>query len=501
MEPTRIRFTRSRRVFPAARLLVLSIATLVALAATLTLSCATNPVTGKRELSLVSTDQELAIGKDGYGAVVSEYGLYDDPKLQAYVDSIGKALARVSHLPNLDWKFTVLDDPAVNAFAMPGGYIYITRGILAHLNSEAQLAGVLGHEIGHVTARHSARQISQQQLATLGLGVASMLSQTVQQYGQAAQTALGLMFLKYGRDDENQADGLGVDYATKAGWDPREIPSTYETLGRVGAKSGQSLPAFLSTHPDPGDRQARTTELSRAAAAGKTGLRVAARAFVSRLDGVVYGEDPRQGYFEGEAFYHPGLAFQLRFPAGWKYQNSRSSVAAQEPNKAAVMQLTLENAGNLTPAQYFANLQSTGKIGGHDGTSETIGGFSAWVGRLSVPREDGTSAVLLAAGIRRTADQFYRMLGQSAASSDANAAAIFSSARSFRALTDAGKLAATPHRVRVVSAPSAGTFQSIVNGFGTPGAPIEDLAILNNAEVDGDVRPGEQLKIVTAGRR
>jgi len=487
---------------PRSRLaLLLSTLLLASALATSGVSCATNPVTGKRELSLVSTSQELAIGKDGYGAVISEYGVYDDPKLQAYVDSIGQALARVSHLPNLDWKFTVLDDPTVNAFAMPGGYIYITRGILAHLNSEAQLAGVLGHEIGHVTARHSARQITQQQLASLGLGVASILSQTVQQYSQAAQTALGLLFLKYGRDDENQADELGVGYATQAGWDPREIPATYQTLGRVGAKSGQSLPTFLSTHPDPGDRQARTTELARAAAAGKTGLRVASRGYVSRLDGVVFGDDPRQGYFEGDQFYHPGLAFQLRFPAGWKHQNARSAVAAQEPNKAAVMQLTLENAGTFTPAQYFANLQATGKIGSADGTSETVGGYSAWVGRLGVPQQDGSTVVLLAAGIRRTADQFYRVLGQSAAAGDANAAAILSSARSFRALTDAARLGATPHRLKVVSAPRAGTFQALMTGFGTQGASLEDLAILNNAELGGDVRSGEQLKTVQAGRR
>ncbi|MEO5619058.1 MAG: M48 family metalloprotease [Candidatus Eisenbacteria bacterium] len=500
MNRSRNRSARPRRAFPAARLAAVS-AVFAALLVALALSCATNPVTGKRELSLVSTDQELAIGKDGYGAVISEYGVYDDPRLQAYVDSIGQALARVSHLPNLQWKFTVLDDPAVNAFAMPGGYIYITRGILAHLNSEAQLAGVLGHEIGHVTARHSARQITQQQLATLGLGVASMLSQTVQQYSQAAQTALGLMFLKYGRDDENQADELGVGYTAKAGWDPREIPATYQTLSRIGERAGQSLPGFLSTHPDPGDRQTRTTELARTAAAGKSGLRVLARGFVSRLDGVVFGNDPRQGYFEAETFYHPGLAFQMRFPAGWKYQNARSSVAAQEPSKAAVMQLTLENAGNLTPAQYFANLQTTGKIGAADGTSETVGGFSAWVGRLSVPRQDGTTAVLLAAGIRRSADQFYRMLGQTAPGGDALGAVIFSSVRSFRALTDAGKLAATPDRVKVVSAPRAGTFQSVVTGLGVQGATIEDLAILNNAELDSDVRAGEQLKLVTPGRK
>ena len=283
MNPTRDRSTRPRhRLHACARLAAVFATALAALLATLTLSCATNPVTGRRELTLVSTNQELAIGKDGYGAVVSEYGVYDDPALQAYVDSVGHALAKVSHLPDLAWKFTVLDDPTVNAFAMPGGYIYITRGILAHLNSEAQLAGVLGHEIGHVTARHSARQITQQQLAALGLGVASALSQTVQRYGQAAQSALGLLFLKYGRDDETEADQLGVDYATRAGWDPREIPATYAMLKRVSEKSGQRLPAFLSTHPDPGDREVRTAELARAAAAGKTGLRIGGRAHLDR---------------------------------------------------------------------------------------------------------------------------------------------------------------------------------------------------------------------------
>src|SRR5262249_43193809 len=143
---------------------------------------------------------------------------------------VGQALARVSHRPDLEWHFTVLDDPVVNAFAMPGGYVYITRGILAHLNSEAQLAGVLGHEIGHVTARHTAQRLTQQQVAGLGLGLASAVSETFRQYGQMAQTALGVLFLKYSRDDETQADELGVEYATKAGWDPREIPATYAML-------------------------------------------------------------------------------------------------------------------------------------------------------------------------------------------------------------------------------------------------------------------------------
>ena len=162
----------------------------------------------------------------------------------------------------------MLDDPIVNAFAMPGGYIYITRGILAHLNSEAQLAGVLGHEIGHVTARHCAKQMTQQQMLGLGLAVGSALSSTFRQYSAAAQQALGLLMLKYSRDDETQADELGIRYATAAGWDPREIPATYAMLKRISDSSGQRLPAFMSTHPDPGDREQRTSRARRAGGGG-----------------------------------------------------------------------------------------------------------------------------------------------------------------------------------------------------------------------------------------
>ena len=291
-------------------------------------SCAMNPATGRREFSLVSADRELQIGREGHAAIVAEYGLYGDSTLAAYVDSVGQSLARVSHMPELKWTFTLLDDPVVNAFAMPGGYIYITRGILAHLNSEAQLAGVLGHEIGHVTARHSAQRLTQQQLAGAGLLLASALSKEFARYGEAAQTALGLMMLKYGRDDENQSDELGVGYAAKAGYDPREIPGTYHMLKRVGESAGQRLPAFLSTHPDPGDRENRTRALATAAVEGKTGLKVAGRPYLQRLDRMVYGRDPRQGYFEGERYYHPQLAFTLAIADVSKYQEPRSSVVS-----------------------------------------------------------------------------------------------------------------------------------------------------------------------------
>ncbi len=463
--------------------------------------CATNPVTGKRELSLVSADQELAMGREGHQAVLSEYGVYNDARVTAYVDSIGQALAKRSHMPNLQWHFTVIDDPTVNAFALPGGYIYITRGIMAHLNSEAQIAGVLGHEIGHVTARHSARQVTQQQLAGLGLGLASAFSQTFQRYSGAAQQALGLMLLKYGRDDENQADGLGIDYATAAGWDPREIPSTYHTLGRISARSGQRLPTFLSTHPDPGDREARTGALATQAAQGKTGLLVRARGYLAKLDNAVYGNDPRQGYFESDRFYHPEMDFEMNFPAGWQKQNARSAVLAQQPQERAVMQLTLANTEGQAPAAYVQGLVSAGKIAGAQGAAESVGGYASWIGRLTIQNQDGTQGSMFAAFIQRSREQTFQILARTTAVGDADEAAVRASARSLRSLADRARRTPTPDRLAIVTAAQPAPFETAITRFGPLAIDAEEESILNNVDPGENVMKGQALKIVRPGSK
>src|SRR5262252_8519126 len=396
--------------------------------------CATNPVTGKSQFSLVSSAQEEQIGREGFPAVVAEYGAYGDTALQAYVDTVGHRLARVSHLPNLKWRFTLLDDPTVNAFAMPGGYIYVTRGILVHLNSEAQLAGVLGHEIGHVTARHTANRMTQQQLTGLGLGLASAFSPSIARYGQLAQPGLQLMFLKYSRDDETQADELGVAYATAAGYDPREIPATYAMLKRVSDRAGQRLPGYLSTHPDPGNREKKTRALAHKATEGKTGLTVHGRSYVQRMNGVVFGKDPRQGFLEGTHYYHPQLHFQVSFPADWKVEDGRSAVRAASPEEQPTsrMELTLTQKNDLSPAAAVAELQRSGRITGAQGAAETIGGYPAWVGHLAVPGEQGGVTVLTAVFLRKSPELMFQVVGKSAEPDDAGDDAIVATARSFR---------------------------------------------------------------------
>jgi predicted Zn-dependent protease len=468
----------------------------------LLLTCAKNPVTGKREISLVSSAQEEEIGREGHAAIVEQFGMYDDPKTQEYVTGVGTKLARVSHLPDLEWHFTVLDDPVVNAFALPGGYIYITRGILAHLNSEAQLAGVLGHEIGHVTARHSAQRITQQQLAGLGLGLASIFSEGFRRYGGAAQTALGLVFLKYGRDDENQADELGIEYAVKAAYDPNEVPATYSMLKRVSDRAGQRLPGFLSTHPDPGDRENRTRTLAARASAGRTGLEVGEASYLQGLEDLVYGQDPRSGFFEGTNYYHPSLRFQIGFPSGWKVQDQRAAVVAVEPNQRAGMQLSLAPPESGSPAEYVAELRRSGKITDASGGGETIGGYPAWAGRVSVTGQDGQPVILAAVFIRKSPEHMFEILGRSAVPRDEDEAQIFTSARSFRELTDPARLAVSPDRVHVTTPPpGTSTFETAVARLGPQALELEETAILNNRFPEDQVQQDQLIKIVEPGKK
>src|SRR5687768_9342800 len=218
--------------------------------------CATNPATGRRQIMLVGEAQEIAMGQEADQEVASSLGLYPDEALQAYVAGLGKALAATGERPSPPWTFRVVDDPVVNAFALPGGYIYVTRGIMAHLNSEAELAAVLGHEIGHVTARHTANQISKQQVAQLGLAVAMVASSDVGRYAAVAQQGLGALFLKFSRDDERQADELGLRYLQRTDHDPRQMPAVFSMLERVSAAdSAGALPEWLATHPSPENRR------------------------------------------------------------------------------------------------------------------------------------------------------------------------------------------------------------------------------------------------------
>ena len=303
---------------------------------------------------LLSQDQEKALGLESDPGIIANFGLYQDEAMQTFINTKGKQMGKISHRPDLDYQFRILDSPVINAFAVPGGYVYFTRGIMAHFNNEAEFAGVLGHEIGHVTARHSASQYSKQMLAQVGFMVGVVASKEFRQFAGIAQQGMGLLFLKFGRDDESQSDELGVKYSTEIGYNAHEMADFFQTLSRMREQSGgQQIPTFMSTHPDPADRFNKVHQHADAAqqSLDKGKLMVNRNQYLRMIDGLIYGEDPRQGFVENYNFYHPEMKFQFRIPTIGKHKIllSRCQMAPQDGK--ALMILTLAQGNSFQEAQ------------------------------------------------------------------------------------------------------------------------------------------------------
>src|SRR5688572_15844206 len=420
-------------------------------------ACATNPVTGRREISLMSESQEIALGKESDAQVRQEMGVYDDAALQRYVSDIGLRLAKLSQRPALPWQFTVVDQPAINAFALPGGYIYLTRGILPFLEDESELAGVLGHEIGHVTARHSAQQYTRAVGGQLGLVALGVFVPAARPFGQASQQAMGLMFLKFGRDDELQSDELGAGYAAAGGWDPEGVPGMLSTLGRLAEASGdrKGVPNFLSTHPDPLARvmEIGPTVAKLKAGAGSGSLVTGREALTGRVTGLIYGDNPEQGLFKGSTFLHPPLRFRVDFPNQWATANSARQVMAQAPKGDAfvLLQLVPQPKGSSIEDVAVASMQQAG-LPHVRGERTTIGGFEAYVGTYQGVIE-GLGQVASRAAHLRYGDNVFVIAGLAPPEAfEQHAGAFDSTLRSFRALSAAEAAAIKPARIELYTA-------------------------------------------------
>jgi predicted Zn-dependent protease len=455
-------------------------------------ACATNPVTGRRELALVSESQEIAMGRQYAEEVASSIGLVNDQALQNYVRNLGAPMAAKSERPQLPWEFHVVDDAAVNAFAVPGGFIYVTRGLLAHLNNEAELMSVVGHEIGHVTARHSVAQISRAQLAQIGLGVGSILSPTVAQYGDIAGAGLGVLFLKFGRDDELQADELGFKYALENGYDVREMAKVFEMLAAQAALAGGGrLPEWQSTHPDPGNRIRAANERVAALQVDLSSRKVGAEDFLARINGMIFGVNPRLGYFEGARFYHPDLRFQLDFPSGWKTQNQAAAVVGVSQAQDAIAELRIARGSAAQAAQEFFSQQG---IQAGSVTRGTVHGFPVSSATFTVNTESGSLS-----GIGSFVEydgSTYRILTYTLADKAASyAQAMRSVHASFDRLTNAAALAVQPVRLRIERVQQAMTLEQFHQQF--PSAiGIEELAVLNGVGATEMLRVGQTVKRV-----
>ncbi|MEX0935749.1 MAG: M48 family metalloprotease [Gemmatimonadota bacterium] len=452
-----------------------------------------NPVTGDRELSLVSEQQEIQMGREADAQIVPSLGLVEDSGWQDYVQRLGEQLAAGSERPNLPWTFRVVDDPVINAFALPGGFVYVTRGIVNHFTSEAQIVAVLGHEIGHVTARHGVNQMSRQQLAQLGLGLGTVLAPELADWAGAAQAGLGLLFLSYGRDDERQADDLGLRYMSREGFQPRAMAETFQMLATASGGQAGSVPNFLSTHPDPLSRRDRVLDQIRTQ--NIPGDRIGRDPYLERLGGMIYGTDPRQGYFEDNLFLHPELAFRFRFPAGWQTVNQRQAVQGISPEQDALIALTLSEASSAQAGR-DEFLAQQGVSGSRlQGTS--VNGIPAAGAQFTATTEQGT--LVGRALFLEHRGNVYQILGYAPESRwNARADAVQSALGSFDEVTDRAVLGAQPDRIALVRLPSAMTLEEFDRRYPSV-VSMEALSAINQVDRSETIPGGTLVKRVVSG--
>ncbi len=463
-------------------------------------SCAVNPVTGKHELMFLSETEEIKLGRETDAGVVQEYGVYNDAKLTAYLNDICQRLSKVSHRPTLNYHFKIVDVSVVNAFAVPGGYVYFTRGILASLNSEAELAGVMGHEIGHITARHSASQYSRAQFAQFGLGVGTVFAGKVPGLSELAQLGTGMLFLGFSRDNERQADDLGVEYASKAGYDAAQMANFFETLERMNPGSDRSgLPSWFSTHPNPVDRvkavRIRSKEWQQKL--GITDLKLNRDQYFNTLDGLVYGEDPRQGYISDHVFYHPELRFQFPVPVDWKINNTPSNVQMSNKEKEALILFTMTKASS--PSEAARKFVSENKARVIRTEAIYINGLSTE--RLSSDVQTQKGGVRVLSYFIQRGREIFVFHGLTSPGLSQKYESIFDGTmRNFRELSDSQRINVKPDRIRIRVAGSPDKLENLLRSFGVPNQKLKEVALLNGKDLNETIPANTMLKVVERGR-
>jgi predicted Zn-dependent protease len=394
----------------------------------------------------------------------------------------------------------------VNAFALPGGHIYLTRGILAYLGDEAELAGVLGHEIGHVTARHSVEQYTRATGAGLGLTIASIFFPAARPYGDLTSMGLGVLFLKYGRDDEVQADRLGAEYTAKSGWEPGGVGDMLRTLSRLDEASGrdrQGTPNWLATHPEPAARVelvGAEVEKARALLADGQGA-VRREEYLRRIDGLMYGDSPREGVVRGNAFLHADMRFALEFPEGWEVTNMPQQVVANEPGTKHFLLLDAVQStrGGSLAAIASQSMQGAGFRPLDRGAAQDINGLDAWVGTFQGSLQGLGPVVARVVAISHERNVF-RLIGFAPRETfDRITGEVDRSQRSFRALSREEAANIRPNLVDLYTVREGDTWQSITQRAGDGIVSASTLAIMNGFAPSEQPRPGDRIRIVVAG--
>ena len=459
----------------------------------LSLACAINPVTGQKELMLISEAQEIQMGKETHQSISQQFGIYEDPALSRYISELGQAMGPLTHRPHLEYHFYILDTPVVNAFAAPGGFIYVTRGALSLMKSEAELASIIGHELGHVNARHSARKLSQILLVQVGLAVGSAISETFRDISGLASVGVQLLFLKFSRDDERQADDLGIQYSRSGGWHPGKMVDFFTALQKMGDLSGgHSLPGFLSTHPLTSERIQYTKAMVEE---NDRYLLVKKDQYFNRLNNMVYGEDPRQGFIENNTFYHPGMRFSFAIPQDWKYQNQRNQVVMVSPDEKAGVVLQVEE--NTADLRSYAQARSQKYQGATfiSDQSLNINGLRSYQQLYSLTQQEQT--LRMRTSYIRKGSFIYTFSALSDESSYASYDFQFGTViGSFRELTDRRYLNRQPFRIKVIKADGRQTLESYFQKAGIKKEAWSQFAIMNGMELTDVPAKNELIKVI-----
>ncbi|HTF35440.1 MAG TPA: M48 family metalloprotease [Myxococcota bacterium] len=485
---------RARANFFASRLFVAATALVVAA------GCAINPATGKPQLILMSEAREAQLGREAADQVIQEMGLVDDPQLAAYVGAVGERLVRVSVRPDQHFEFHVVDMQEPNAFALPGGYVYVSRGLLAISNSEDELANVLGHEIGHVLARHAAQRETRALPGSFLTGLTALAagivggSQAAALVGSIGQTATSGLLAAYSRDQEQEADKLGQELAARAGYGPAGMTAFLTTLERETTyeAKGSRRASFFDSHPSTPERVSTTETFAGelATSPGKP-LAPSRAAFLEKLDGLVLGADARQGIFEETTFLHPELAFHIRFPEEWKTSNGRTAVGAVSPTQDAVVALEFEGRGTdpRAAAEAFVAAQ---RIDVSQSGALLVSGLEAFR-VLGVAQTQGGGVPVLLSFIAYR-EGIYRVTGLARASVFKERAPEFEkTAESFGALSPAERARILQRRLRLAKALAGETIEELGARVRNVWSP-EQIAIANALEPGTRLEGGRLVK-------
>jgi len=448
----------------------------------------------------MSEGQEINMGKSYDPQVTASYGIYQDEKLQAFITRKGKEMAAISHRPHLPYEFKVVDSPVVNAFAVPGGFVYFTRGIMAHFNNEAEFAGVLGHEIGHITARHSAKQYSNQMLGQVLFIGGLVVSEDFRNFADLASQGMGVLFLKFGRDNESESDKLGVDYSSQIGYDATEMADFFNTLKRMRDDSGQSIPTFLSTHPDPADRYNKVKQMASAKQAENPNkqYKVNRDSYLRMIDGIVYGDDPRQGFVENSVFYHPELKFQFPVPQGWRLNNLPIQVQMSPEDGKAMMTMDLAAGTDLNAAanEVIQNNELTviEKSNTNVNGMNAIAMISEQIGDSSNGAQSPTLRLLTY--LISYEGKIYKFHGLSNKTDFNRYFSDFQrTMKNFKKLTDISKINKKPTVISIKPVKKTGTLQSVLTSYNMKASSYNELSLLNGMNLSDQVKAGTLIKV------